>query len=226
VAAQRSIKERSRNTNRLSNDFPRPEQHQAWAAQHLTCSNRDRHSRTKPHKPCWLIGSDGLGTRVVAVQACHGSATARLSPSGRNLGSELRLSWGLRTHAEQDLVSLFAVDGSDAYRYMPRVQRIRDAWHYFFAFRRLNGYATDWMCCSSTQHSPDLLTGTLTPRSTQDTTSDRFYGQHNPHDSSTAFSFRWLDFSILALPMFVQRPRWAERRLADIVSVCTLSCES
>lgn len=47
--------------------------------------------------------------------------------------------------------------------------------------------------------------------------SDRLYVQHSPHDSSTAFSSSISDFSILALPMFVQRPRSAQRRLADIV---------
>ena len=36
----------------------------------------------------------------------------------------------LRTHAEHDLVSLFVVDGCDAYCYMPRVQSVRDGWHY------------------------------------------------------------------------------------------------
>lgn len=78
VAAQTLQKGRSRN-NRLSKTSARPSM--GCATPNLL--NRDRHSRQSLTSLCWLIGSDGLGTRVIRRQACHGSAIARLSPSGR-----------------------------------------------------------------------------------------------------------------------------------------------
>ena len=61
---------------------PRPERDQVWVARHLTCSI-ETGIADKASQAMLIDWKRWAGHASYRRQACHGSATARLSPSGR-----------------------------------------------------------------------------------------------------------------------------------------------